>query len=105
MQSDVGGFQPSCADAVLRRYSDEARLAIPGERDVLLAYLPADVHVARYGGATGNPLTIVLGERLASSGTLEIHSLQGEQAEGRIDARFDEGEVSGDFLASVQVVP
>ena len=105
MESTVVGFTPVCEQCVLRRYTTEARLAVTSDSQVLVAYLPHDIQVdTRYGGTTGNPLTIILNERIATirTTTLTLTSLDSEMATGELCATFEQGVVEGDFVALVE---
>lgn len=105
LQSTYPSFDPVCDQAVLRRYTTEARLAISSPDGVLVAYLPHDIHAGeRYGGNSGNSLTVILEDELASTRktTLTLHELDSAQATGEILAYFDAGDVLGTFVAAVE---
>ena len=105
MNSSVVDYDPWCSEGILRRYSTETRLAIPGEGGVLVAYLPQKIYQGtRYGGATGNYLNLMLDEALSipRSTTLDIQTLDTHQATGQIHATFEGGEIYGGFVAEVQ---
>ncbi len=111
MSSTVAGFDPACDQSVLRRYTTEARLAIPAEDMVLLAYLPYDITAgSRYGGSSGNPMTVVLEDWMAESRTtnLDLWTLDSQSATGELTITFEEsgdfsgGVVKGDFAAVVE---
>ncbi len=105
LESGVAGFVPQCDQAVLREYEDEIRLAIPGTRATLVAYLPARLEVgARYGGTSGNYLTVVLDEQLAVSpgSSLDLWSFDPPKATGALHAVFSAGTVDGDWIASIE---
>jgi hypothetical protein len=91
LESTVGWYAPSCA-AVLVRYPEETRLFVD---DLLVGYLPAEVAPETvYGGTSGNPLTLLLGESLATA-RLSTVTFGASLTEVRIEADFSEGEVWG----------
>lgn len=104
LESSFNWYTPACDQAVLKRYSNETRLVIPGTSASLLAYLPHDVHIDKYGGITGNYLLIILDQDLALSpqSYLTIEYFDSTQITGYLNAIFENGSVVGDFVATYQ---
>jgi len=97
LTSTVPGYVPAC-EAWLVRYPDESRLFVD---EILVAYLPREVTAAtEYGGTSGNPLTVLLGERLAEARPTTV-TFGASLSEVWLDATFEDGQVIGPVTAGI----
>jgi len=97
LESTVPGYAPVC-EAWLVRYPDETRLFVD---EVLVVYLPREVSArVEYGGTTGRPITVLLGERLAESRPTTV-SFGASLSEVWLDVTFEDGEVIGPVSAGI----
>ena len=107
LQSNIDGFQPICEEAAFARYTDETRVAIPGDAGMLVLSLPPDLEEeATYGGTTGNPLYVTL-ELLdedsaivahapeSRTSTIVIGAIDSESILIRCNLDFSFGEITG----------
>jgi len=95
LASSVPGYAPAC-DAWLVTYPDETRLFVD---EIFVAYFPSAPRPnTTYGGTTGNPITVLLGDRLAETRKTTVE-FGGELSAVWLDATFDDGEVIGPVTA------
>ena len=97
LESTVPGYVPEC-EAWLVRYPDETRLFVD---EVLVVYLPQEVSPGlEYGGTTGRPITVLLGELLAESRPTTV-TFGSSLSEVWLDMTFAEGSVIGPVEAGL----